>query len=161
MSRRRTVAALSAGIAFATLLSPAPAVAAPEPAPDADYCAGQCHDVLPPGQSGNATLADLAGHMLLGTMPPHSDDQLDRYAGLAHGYRQLNTATINEFFTDNSFGVAPDDVARTYRPRRDVTVVRDKSRGVPHIYGSTRSGTTFGAGYSTAEDKLFLMDVLR
>jgi len=161
MSRRRTVAALSAGIAFATLLSTAPAVAAPEPAPDADYCAGQCHDVLPPGQSGNATLADLAGHMLLGTMPPHSDDQLDRYAGLAHGYRQLNTATINEFFTDNSFGVAPDDVARTYRPRRDVTVVRDKSRGVPHIYGSTRSGTTFGAGYSTAEDKLFLMDVLR
>ena len=100
MSRRRTVAALSAGIAFATLLSTAPAVAAPEPAPDADYCAGQCHDVLPPGQSGNATLADLAGHMLLGTMPPHSDDQLDRYAGLAHGYRQLNTATINEFFTD-------------------------------------------------------------
>ncbi|MCA1689321.1 MAG: penicillin acylase family protein, partial [Actinobacteria bacterium] len=33
--------------------------------------------------------------------------------------------------------------------------------GVPHIYGSTRAGTEFGAGYASAEDRLFLMDALR
>ena len=53
------------------------------------------------------------------------------------------------------------DVDRTYSPRGDVTIVRDKSFGVPHVYGSTRSGTAFGTGYAIAEDRLFFMDVLR
>ncbi|MEU6129974.1 penicillin acylase family protein [Saccharopolyspora sp. NPDC047091] len=143
--------------------SAAPEAAASEPAvPEVpDHCGGQCHQVLPPGQNGNATLAELAGHLLFGTKPKHSDDQIAPYADLATGYQQLTTGTIDEFFHDNSFGVRPDDVDRTYHPRDDVTVVRDKSAGVPHIYGDTRSGTTFGAGYTTAEDKLFLMDVLR
>ena len=42
-----------------------------------------------------------------------------------------------------------------------MTIVRDRSFGVPHIYGDTRSGAMFGAGYAGAEDRLFLMDVLR
>ncbi len=32
---------------------------------------------------------------------------------------------------------------------------------MPHIYGSTRAGVMFGAGYAGAEDRLFLMDILR
>src|SRR5581483_7799745 len=32
---------------------------------------------------------------------------------------------------------------------------------VPHIYGSTDEAAAFGAGYAQAEDRLFLMDVLR
>lgn len=131
----------------------------PEPAPD--YCGDQCDHILPPGQNGNATFADLIAHMVLGTHPPHSDDQLGEYEQLATGYEQLTSDTVEEFFNDNSFGVEPDDVERSYQPREDVTVVRDKSAGIPHIYGDTRSGTTFGAGFTTAEDKLFLMDALR
>jgi acyl-homoserine lactone acylase PvdQ len=42
-----------------------------------------------------------------------------------------------------------------------VTIVRDRSFGIPHIYGDTRAGAVFGAGYAGAEDRLFLMDVLR
>ena len=56
----------------------------------------------------------------------------------------------------------PDGGAeRTYSPRADVTIVRDRGFGVPHIYGSTRSGAMFGLGYAGAEDRLFFMDVLR
>ena len=35
------------------------------------------------------------------------------------------------------------------------------SHDVPHIYGSTPEAGAFGAGYAQAEDRLFLMDVLR
>ncbi|GAA4613297.1 penicillin acylase family protein [Saccharopolyspora hordei] len=159
--RPRSTAVLAAVAAAASLLVVPPAAADPVPAPAPDHCREQCHHVLPPGQNGSATFAELVAHMLLGTRPPHSDDQLGRYDALAGGYRELTTATIEEFFLDNSFGVRPDDVERTYQPREDVTIVRDKTAGIPHIYGTTRSGTTFGAGYATAEDKLFLMDAMR
>jgi acyl-homoserine lactone acylase PvdQ len=42
-----------------------------------------------------------------------------------------------------------------------VIIVRDKQYGVPHIYGATDDDVEFGAGYAGAEDRLFLMDVLR
>ncbi len=41
-----------------------------------------------------------------------------------------------------------------------MTIVRD-NWGVPHVYGTTRGDVEFGAGYAGAEDRLFLMDVLR
>ena len=53
------------------------------------------------------------------------------------------------------------DAESTVSPRSDVTIVRDKGYGVPHVYGSTRAGVMFGAGYAAAQDRLFLMDVLR
>jgi acyl-homoserine lactone acylase PvdQ len=42
-----------------------------------------------------------------------------------------------------------------------VTIVRDKQYGIPHIYGDTFDDVEFGAGYAGAQDRLFLMDVLR
>ncbi len=41
-----------------------------------------------------------------------------------------------------------------------MTIVRD-SFGVPRIYGSTRAGAMFGAGYIAAEDRMFFIDALR
>ncbi|MEY8043260.1 penicillin acylase family protein [Saccharopolyspora cebuensis] len=163
MRRAQRPAALVAVVAVAgSLLLAPPAAAGPElPEPAPDYCGDQCHHILPPGQNGNATFADLVSHLLLGTRPPHSDDQIQKYDDLIGGYSHLTTDTIREFFNDNSFGVEPDEVERIYQPREDVTIVRDKTAGIPHVYGNTRDGTTFGAGFATAEDKLFLMDVLR
>ncbi|MEU5846893.1 penicillin acylase family protein [Saccharopolyspora shandongensis] len=159
--RSRTLAALCAAAVVGSLVLAPGSTAEPIPEPAPDYCGQQCHHILPPGQNGNATFAELVAHMLLGTRPPHSDDQLAKYDRLAGGYRELTTGTIDDFFNDNSFGVRPDDVERTYRPREDVTIVRDKTAGIPHVYGTTRSGTAYGAGYATAEDKLFLMDAMR
>jgi acyl-homoserine lactone acylase PvdQ len=128
-----------------------------------DHCGNQCSDILPPGQNGNATLAQILLNQAFGTQPAHAQDQLGPYANLAKGYSTLTNATINTFFNDASFGVPADQVASTVKPagRGDVTIVRDKKTGVPHITGTTRYGTEFGAGYAAAEDRLWLMDVFR
>ncbi|MFG2637420.1 penicillin acylase family protein [Streptomyces sp. NPDC048362] len=152
-------------VLIAALLSPltqTAAAAAPSAAAD-DYCGGRCSDILPPGENGNATLAQILLNQAFGTQPDHAEDQLGPYANLAGGYPGLTDATINTFFDDASFGVPSDQVASSEKPagRGDVTIVRDKKTGVPHITGTTRYGTEFGAGYAAAEDRLWLMDVFR
>ncbi|QOV39399.1 penicillin acylase family protein [Streptomyces ferrugineus] len=154
---------------IAGLLSPlSPAVTATQAAAAEvtawnDHCGNQCSEILPPGQNGNATLAQILLNQAFGAMPEHASDQLGPYANLATGYSGLTNATINNFFNDASFGVPSDQVASTVKPagRGDVTIVRDKKTGVPHITGTTRYGTEFGAGYAAAQDRLWLMDVFR
>jgi acyl-homoserine lactone acylase PvdQ len=161
--RGRLLAALTA-LATVTsgLVAAAPAaVAAPDAFAANDYCLGQCGDILPPGQNGNATLAEILAHKVLGTRPAHSADQLGQYDSLAAGYGGLTTDKIGQFFNDSSFGVPAAQVESTTKPRSDVTIVRDKKLGIPHITGTTRSGTAFGAGYATAQDRLWLMDLFR
>ncbi|MET8408841.1 penicillin acylase family protein [Streptomyces sp. NPDC005195] len=128
-----------------------------------DYCGGQCSDILPPGENGNATLAQILLNQVFGTQPDHAEDQLGPYSNLAAGYSTLTDDKINTFFNDASFGVASDQVASTTKPggRTDVTIVRDKKSGVPHITGTTRYGTEYGAGFAAAQDRLWLMDVFR
>lgn len=117
-------------------------------------------NVLPPGQDGslNATEAAAAA---LGTYPPHVVDQLGMYGDLVYATPGLVESQLLEYFKDASFGVREDDVGRVYSPTAGVTVVRDAGFGVPHIYGTTRYATMFAQGYTAAEDRLFLMDVLR
>ncbi|MFE4753505.1 penicillin acylase family protein [Streptomyces mirabilis] len=128
-----------------------------------DYCGGQCSDILPPGQNGNATLAQILLNQAFGIQPDHAEDQLGPYNNLASGAATLTDAKINDFFNDASFGVASGQVASATTPggRTDVTIVRDKKTGVPHITGTTRYGTEYGAGYAAAQDRLWLMDVFR
>ncbi|MEW2546175.1 penicillin acylase family protein [Streptomyces sp. NPDC047002] len=163
--RRRTLSlrAAAAGAVLALglgLAAPAPTRAAAEE-PGADYCNGQCRDILPPGENGNATLADILANRTLGTRPAHTSDQLGPYADLAGGYPQLTDAALGAFYNDASFGVPKDQVASVESPRPDVTITRDKATGVPHVKGTTRAGTEFGAGYAAAQDRLWLMDLFR
>ncbi|MEA2432035.1 MAG: hypothetical protein QOI19_2508, partial [Thermoleophilaceae bacterium] len=158
----RRVAAL-AGTLIAITTAPAEAqLPLPGPAPGAyrqnDF--GGFRNVLPPGENGFDNAVDLARFEATQTRPPHSDDQLPLYRDLLSAYPKLDDAGVDRFFKDASFGVKPSDVARTYAPRSDVTIVRDRY-GVPHIYGSTREGAEFGIGYATAEDRLFFLDVFR
>jgi acyl-homoserine lactone acylase PvdQ len=46
-------------------------------------------------------------------------------------------------------------------PSSGVLIAREPPYDVPRIYGSTRADAMWGAGYATAENRLFLMDVLR
>ncbi|WP_328619630.1 penicillin acylase family protein [Streptomyces sp. NBC_00354] len=165
-ARLRTAVAAGVIALGAALLSPlAPAAAAgadvPVPLPVADHCGGQCADILPPGQNGNATLAQILLHKAFGTMPAHASDQLARYDSLVAGYPGLTDAKVNDFFNDASFGVPADQVESTSSPRSDVTITRDKKTGVPHIKGTTRYGTSFGAGFAAAQDRLWQMDLFR
>ncbi|MFF3399743.1 penicillin acylase family protein [Streptomyces sp. NPDC002659] len=151
----------------AGLLAPLPqaaavATAAPTAtAADGDLCQGQCADILPPGQNGNATLADILVHKVLGTRPAHSSDQLGRYDSLVGGYGGLTDAKLNDFFNDSSFGVPDGQAESVTTPRPDVTITRDKKTGVPHIKGTTRYGTEFGAGFAAGQDRLWMMDLFR
>ncbi|MGQ4516149.1 penicillin acylase family protein [Streptomyces sp. DW26H14] len=163
--RRRTLslrtAAAGAVLALAVgLTAPLQGVATAAGTSD-DYCNSQCRDILPPGENGNATLADILANRTLGTRPAHTSDQLGPYSDLANGYPQLTDATLSSFYNDASFGVPADQVASTDSPRDDVTITRDKATGVPHIKGTTRAGTEFGAGYAAAQDRLWLMDLFR
>nr|WP_042190463.1 penicillin acylase family protein [Kibdelosporangium sp. MJ126-NF4]CEL19358.1 putative penicillin acylase [Kibdelosporangium sp. MJ126-NF4]CTQ94843.1 putative penicillin acylase [Kibdelosporangium sp. MJ126-NF4] len=163
MTRGRLLAVLSALATVTGLVAAAPSGNA-EPQVDAapiDFCLSQCGDVLPPGANGNATLADILAHRVLGTRPAHSSDQLAKYDTLAAGYSTLTTEKIGQFFNDSSFGVPADQVESTTKPRPDVTIVRDKQLGMPHITGTTRAGTMYGAGYAAAQDRLWLMDLFR
>jgi acyl-homoserine lactone acylase PvdQ len=117
-------------------------------------------NVLPPGQQAVRNVVDTLGGAL-GTTAPHTVDQRAMYEDLVRAVPGLTEAQLGRYFKDASFGVAPGDVARVYSPTAGVTVVRDKSYGVPHIFGSTRSATMFAQGYTGAEDRLFLMDALR
>ncbi|CAM3679225.1 penicillin acylase family protein [Nocardiopsis rhodophaea] len=167
----RYLGTAAAGTALACLLTgmasaPAAASAAVEAArlraAVDDYCADSgCHDIVPPGQNGNATLVEIIGHQLFGTRPKYASSQLDMYDNLVHDYDGLTDATLDDYFADASFGVGDAGVDRQYQPRADVTITRDAAHGIPRIHGTTREGTMYGAGYAAAEDRLFLMDVLR
>ncbi|QRN80405.1 MAG: penicillin acylase family protein [Nocardiopsis sp. BM-2018] len=152
-------AALAVVASTVAALPAAPAMAAPA---YEDYCApAGCLDILPPGQNGSATLIEILGHQAFGTRPKHSSSQLDMYDNLVHHYDGLTDEGLDDFFIDASFGVDAGNVDRRYKPRADVTITRDRQHGIPHIEGTTREGTMFGAGYAAGEDRLFLMDVLR
>jgi acyl-homoserine lactone acylase PvdQ len=135
------------------------AYAAPQPYHQNDY--GGFLNVLPPGENGLANGPQIAAFLAGGQRPPHNSDELAMYGDLVHVAPNLKAEDIPKYFKDASFGVKPDDIERTETPRPDVTILRDKGFGVGHVYGDTREGTMFGAGYVAAEDRLFFIDVLR
>src|SRR5687768_12219305 len=88
----------------------APASAAPEPQPRGTNDAGGFRDVLPPGTNGRVNGLELFEFQGSGRRPPHNDDQLGMYADLLRAPAPFDTATIERFFKDSTFGVLPDDV---------------------------------------------------
>ncbi len=143
-------------------LPPSPPVAGgPAPAPYGTNDAGGFRNVLPPGSKGVDNAADLATFAATGRRPEHFDDQQPLYDGLLAASPHLRHDQIGDFFKDATFGVPDGQAATTETPRPGVTIVRDRAYGVPHVYGATHADTMFGAGYAGAEDRLFLMDILR
>jgi len=153
---------LAPALAAAAAIAAAPAYGAP-PGPQ-PY---QAHDglgfrnILPPGENGLVNGQQLLNWELLKQRPPHNSDQLAMYGNLVYAVPGLTAAQLPKYYKDASFGVPLSDVARQYSPRDDVTIVRDKQFGVPHVYGRTRQGAMFGLGYAAAEDRLFFIDILR
>ena len=127
-----------------------------------DYAHGQAMDILPAGENGLVNAAQFQRLQKTGQRPPHSQDQLAPYENLEFGYPSLTDSTLGNYYLEESFGVRPGQVTRTEHPSPTVPVViyRDRS-DIPHIYGATDAALAFGAGYAQAQDRLFLMDVLR
>lgn len=124
-------------------------------------------NIAPPGQYG-----DLSGAQVTQTQgatntnrenayPDYVADQRVLYNNLAQTNDDLSDKNLSSYFKDASFGVEETNTGRTYEPHRDAIVVRDKAFGVPHIFADTKYATFFATGYTTAEDKLLVMDTLR
>ena len=71
-------------------------------------------------------------------------DQQPLYDGLIQGAEGSPTRRSRDYYKDATFGVKPADVESTTKPRSDVTIIRDKQYGIPHIYGTTRGGPCSG-----------------
>ncbi|MBV8234318.1 MAG: penicillin acylase family protein, partial [Acidimicrobiia bacterium] len=127
-----------------------------------DYAQGQALSILPAGENGLVNVPQALAFELQGTRPPNSDDQLAKYANLLYAPSNLDDSQLGNYYNDESFGVPPGQITRTETPSSSVpvTIYRD-THDVPHIYSSTLAGAGFGMGYAQAEDRLFLMDVLR
>src|SRR3954454_1803546 len=148
--------ALTLVIAMA-LAAPAHAAVAPYGSDDA----GGFRNVLPAGEAGTDNAADLVAFTGGGTRPAHWADQQPLYENLLYASPGLTHEQVADYYKDATFGVRDGETESTESPRPGVTIVRDRGYGVPHIYGEKRADVMFGAGYAGAEDRLFLMDILR
>jgi penicillin G amidase len=108
--------------------------------------AGQAVSLLAPGNSGFVSLAGQAEGSAGGSYGDNLDDQSALYWGL-EGY-------AGQGFAD------PADAVRVDTPVDGVRIYWDEF-GVPAIYGDTGRDVWFGAGYSIAQIRLFLMDAVR
>jgi acyl-homoserine lactone acylase PvdQ len=149
-------------VLLAVLAFAATAQAGGPPAePYGAHDAGGFLNVLPPGENGLDNAVQLAQFELTGQTPPHWDDQQPLYENLLYGSPGLTDSKVGDYFKDATFGVKQGDAEFTTSPEPGLTIVRDAGYGVPHIYGQTRGDVEFGTGYAAAQDRLFLMDVLR
>ena len=141
--------------------------------------AGKVLNILPSGQKGVFSAAEEVQMALVcspaadppgsgcsrnpADYPAYTIDQLLMYDGLLTGAPTLTPQTLTNYYKDATFGVPAGHVLRQYSPggRSGVVVVRDTDFDVPHIYATSRHDGIFATGYVSAEDRLFLMDILR
>lgn len=116
----------------------------------------RAYSIFPPGQEGNVTAPELSS----GDFGPHYDHWVERYAALVDD-DDVTEQELPDYFHSMQFGIgAGETIERTYSPTDGVTVFRD-SEGVPHIYGDSLETATFALGYTTAEDRLWQMEIFR
>jgi len=126
-----------------------------------DCGAGTTYNIVPPGSNGLVNTLDfLQQEAGTGATPAHQQDQEAMYANLLKVAPHLDPADLTKYYKDASFFTNAATAERVETPRPGTVILRD-SFGVPHIYGVTRADTEFGSGYASAEDRLFMMDVLR
>ena len=157
MARARLI---GIAVALAALASPAAASAvAPPPLPGPTY--GHFRSVLAQGEGQTINAADLAAFELSGNPPDSFVNQQPLYAGVMPAAAGLTAGDLDTYYKTTDFGAMPGGTASLEQPLAGVHIYRDSQFGMAHIYGDTRYDVMFGAGYATAEDRLFLMDALR
>jgi len=136
------------------------------------------HSVLAFGEGESTSDQDLAAFEVNGTVPAADLSQDAMYEGLEQAWPGFTTADLNTYYKNSDFEAEPSasvlsgllgtlgsvvsgSPPNVETPEPGATVVRDTSSGVPRIYADTRAEAMWAAGYVTAEDRLFLMDVLR
>ena len=148
-----------AAAAFA-LAVPATASAQSPPPLDVPIIPG-FHSVLAQGEGQSVTTTDFAAYTATGEPPDTFTNQQPLYVDVMPAARTLDEADIGTYYKDTTFGQMPGGVGSVDTPRPGVQIFRDARFGMAHVYGQTRADVMFGAGYATAQERLFLMDVIR
>ncbi|HEX2296548.1 MAG TPA: penicillin acylase family protein [Actinomycetota bacterium] len=149
MLRRPVVAVVLAALVATALPAGVRAQDGPPKVPDTM----KAWSIVPPGQDGNVTAEEVPG----GDFGPHFDDQREMYAALIDD-DDVTESELGTYFHSMQFG--PKEVEREYQPIDGVTVYRDEF-GIPHIYADSFASASHALGYTTAEDRLWEMDVVR
>jgi len=152
------MAALGAMVVSLALV---PVARAADPATDPAADFGGFHSVLGVGQGQTVNGLGLAQFEATGQVPNSFVSQLSQYSGIERASLTFSPSDFSRFYKPSGFGLLPGGLASTETPEPGLRILRDIQFSVPRIYGSTRSQVMFGAGYATAQDRLFFMDVLR
>lgn len=152
--------------------------------PYADY--GVFLNILPPGQSDKGGVSSIIPGIperpwfidtLLGVAIPgdkvkpiilkgeHFDDQLEMYSSVLYAESGISDDDLLQYFKPEIFH-DPKEMGEWESEKRVTNgnfsaVIKRDEFGVPHVYGDTGLDVKFGAGYVTAEDRLFLLDIMR
>lgn len=115
--------------------------------------------VLPPGQNGDARLGIPSTAVHYG---PHFDDQLAMYGDLVYETSfdspdGVSEGEILDYFKKAKLDIDACESATVVGP----AVVFRTEFGVPHVYAPTAEAVAFGAGYVTAQDRMFQADLFR
>ena len=138
-------------------------------------------NVVPPGANGNSAggIGAPVGIPPEQTQyPANFEDQLHLYGNLAYAKQGLQAETCTppknigehqkqsdqacNYFKDH--GLEPDSVVSTLEltaPNGKLVTIRRNGWGVPFVKGEDRASAEYGLGYASAQDRLWLWDVLR
>ena len=137
------------------------AVIAPAPPALTVPAFGQFHSVLAQGEGQTATATDLAANTAFGTIPATFTNQQPLYVGIMPNAATLTAADLGSFYKNTDFGSMPGGVGSYESPKPGVQIYFDKQFGMAHIYADNFDDEMWAAGYEQAQERLFLMDVLR
>src|SRR3954470_6993710 len=142
-------------------LAPASAGAQSSPPPVSAPTFGAFRSVLAQGEGQSVNTVDLASYEASGNPPDTFVNQQPLYVGIMPHAATLDPPSLDRFYKNSGFGQMPGGVASVATPKPGVRIFRDAHYGMAHIYGDNRADLMFGAGYATAQERLFLMDAVR
>ncbi len=124
---------------------------------------GSFNSVLAQGEGQTVNGAQLARYEATHKPPESFISQQRLYAGVMPVAGSLTTANLDRFYKDSGFGQMPGGIASVTVPPGDpgAKIYRDARFGMAHIYAKSRASLMYAAGYAQAQERLFLMDVLR
>ena len=140
---------LLAAAAVLTALAGAPAAGAQD---------GTYLNLLPFGQGEGVNAAELALATATGEPPATFTNQVDRFNRLLGVRAPLAADSLEQYFKPAPLDAPAGTPSTT--PRPGVTIARD-AFNVPYITGTTRADLFWGVGFAQAQDRMFLMEVLR
>src|SRR5215212_632580 len=139
----------------------APSLASAQAPPLSVPSFGDFRSVLAQGEGEQLNAFEFGAYQVSGSAPATFTNQQPLYVGVMPQASTLIPSDLDRFYKRTDFGTIPGGAASETKPRPGVRIIRDAQFGMAHIYGDTRADVLFGAGYATAEERLFAMDALR